>query len=99
MYRIKRNYQSAKKQQWLVELLVKIKPIYFAPMESMEESRNALNHIEECIRKAKVSWRRGLFNLSYIRDIQVLDDEIIISYKNGKPCVSFKIEKMKTECL
>ncbi len=97
MYRIKRIYQTAKKQSWLVDLLVRIKPIYFAPKETREESRQALRFIGEYIRGAKVSWRRGAFKLSHIRDIRVDDDEIIISYKDGKPYMSFRIEENKTE--
>ena len=49
------------------------------------------------IKKQELSWKRGKFLLSYIRDITEKDDEIIISYKGGKPCVSFKIEESKAK--
>lgn len=48
-------------------------------------------------KKQELSWKRGKFLLSYIRDITEKDDEIIISYKGGKPCVSFKIEESKAK--
>lgn len=83
MYRIKRHYQVAEKQPWLIDLLVKLKPSYFAPCQD--------------IKKQELSWKRGKFLLSYIRDITEKDDEIIISYKGGKPCVSFKIEESKAK--
>ena len=37
MYRIKRHYQVAEKQPWLIDLLVKLKPSYFAPCQGIEE--------------------------------------------------------------
>ena len=95
MYRIKRYYQVAEKQPWLIDLLVKLKPSYFAPCQGIEECKLALHNLGEDIKQQELSWKRGKFLLSYIRDITEKDDEIIISYKGGKPCVSFKIEESK----
>lgn len=97
MYRIKRNYQIAKKQPWLVDLLVKIKPSYFSPKQNKEDCQKELRLLGTAIQAERVRWKRGLFNLSHIRDIKASENEIIISYKNGKPCVSFTIEECKTE--
>lgn len=97
MYRIKRYYQVAEKQPWLIDLLVKLKPSYFAPCQGIEECKLALHNLGEDIKKQELSWKRGKFLLSYIRDITEKDDEIIISYKGGKPCVSFRIEESKAK--
>lgn len=75
--------------------LVKLKPSYFAPCQGIEECKLALHNLGEDIKQQELSWKRGKFLLSYIRDITEKDDEIIISYKGGKPCVSFKIEESK----
>lgn len=97
MYRIKRTYQTAKKQPWLVDLLVNISPSYFSPQANKEDCQRELRVLGDDIRAQRVRWKRGLFNLSRIRDIIESEDEIVISYKNGKQCVSFKIEEYKTE--
>ena len=77
MYRIKRHYQVAEKQPWLIDLLVKLKPSYFAPCQGIEECKLALHNLGEDIKKQELSWKRGKFLLSYIRDITEKDDEII----------------------
>lgn len=93
----KRHYQVAEKQPWLIDLLVKLKPSYFAPCQGIEECKLALHNLGEDIKQQELSWKRGKFLLSYIRDITEKDDEIIISYKGGKPCVYFKIEESKAK--
>ena len=55
MYRIKRYYQVAEKQPWLIDLLVKLKPSYFAPCQGIEECKLALHNLGEDIKKQELS--------------------------------------------
>lgn len=95
MYIIKKNYQYAKKIPWVADLLFQINPLYFAPQASKEDCRAYMKQIGSAIKEVNLRWRRGTVKLSDIRNIQVNEDEIIISYKGGMPCLTFTITEFK----
>lgn len=95
MYRIKKTLSSSREATLAYRPPREVEAFVLCPCQGIEECKLALHNLGEDIKQQELSWKRGKFLLSYIRDITEKDDEIIISYKGGKPCVSFKIEESK----
>lgn len=94
MYKIKRSYQTMKKQPWVVDMLLKINPKLFTLYEAEEDCRKSLMEINKAIQSLPVRWRRGSFSLSHIRTIFFYEDRIEVKYKSGKECMAFYIEEL-----
>lgn len=94
MYKIKRSYQTVKKQPWVVDMLLKINPKLFTLYEAEEDCRKSLMEINKAIQSLPVRWRRGSFSLSHIRTIFFYEDRIEVKYKSGKECMAFYIEEL-----
>ncbi len=94
MYKIKRSYQTVKKQPWVVDMLLKINPKLFTLYEAEEDCRKSLMEINKAIQSLPVRWRRGSFSLSHIRTILFYEDRIEVKYKSGKECMAFYIEEL-----
>ena len=88
MYRIKRHYQVAEKQPWLIDLLVKLK-LRTLPLAKHRRVQACTPQPRRGHQTARVELEKRKISPFYIRDITEKDDEIIISYKGGKPvCLS-----------
>lgn len=94
MYKVKRSYKNAKKQPWLVDLLLKINPKSFAHYEAKEDCMKCLKDIHETIKSSFVHWKRGNFNLTHIRTVKLSEDKLEVKYKSGKSCLLFYIDKI-----